>query len=55
MGSKGPDNECVPLCRMHHNEQHQIGWPAFEQRHGLHREREAAAHYRSYQIWKELG
>src|SRR5690348_15944137 len=29
-GSKGPDAGAVPLCRVHHREQHEIGWPEFE-------------------------
>lgn len=34
---KGPDNEAIPLCRHHHTEQHQIGWPAFESKYGYER------------------
>lgn len=29
MGMKPGDNWTVPLCRIHHREQHQIGEPAF--------------------------
>jgi hypothetical protein len=42
---KGPDNEAIPLCRYHHREQHNIGWPDFEARYRFSREKEAAAHY----------
>jgi len=51
--SKGPDNGAVPLCRAHHDEQTRIGWPAFEQKYGFNREREAAAWYAAYLIWEE--
>jgi len=31
IGSKGPDNEAVPLCHLHHAAMHAIGsWVAFE-------------------------
>jgi hypothetical protein len=52
---KGPDSEAIPLCRHHHAEQHQIGWPAFEAKYGFSREKEAAAHYALYRIDKENG
>lgn len=52
-GSKGPDNEAVPLSRTLHDEQTRIGWPAFEAKYGIDRAREAAAHYTLYLIWKE--
>jgi hypothetical protein len=52
-GSKGPDAGCIPLCRAHHEEQHQMGWPAFEAQYGFNREREAAAWWKAFQIWKE--
>lgn len=51
--SKGPDNEAVPLCRHHHDEQHRIGWTAFEAKYGVSREKEAVAHYAAYLISKE--
>jgi hypothetical protein len=47
-GSKGPDNEAVPLCRHHHDEQHRIGWPAFERKYGFSREKEAATHWAAF-------
>lgn len=50
---KGPDNEAIPLCRDHHDEQHRIGWAAFETKYGFSREKEAAAYWAAYQIWKE--
>jgi hypothetical protein len=48
--SKGPDSGCIPLCRgfglmNHHDEQHAIGWPAFQVKYDLDRAREAAAHW----------
>ena len=48
MKVKGPDNGAVPLCRLHHMEQHQIGWPAFEAKYGFSRERESAKQYAAY-------
>lgn len=53
MRSKGPDNEAIPLCRVHHKEQTRIGWQAFEARYGFIRAHEAAAWYQAYLIWKE--
>jgi len=55
MRMKGPDNEAIPLCRSHHEEQTKLGWPAFEQRHGIDRAKEAEIHYSAYLIWKEDG
>jgi len=51
--SKGPDAGCIPLCRAHHDEQTGIGWPAFEQRHRIDREREAEAHWALFLIYQE--
>lgn len=45
MRSKGDDCEAIPLCRLHHTEQHAIGWPAFEARYGVECAKEAATHY----------
>lgn len=53
MGSKGPDSAAIPLCRAHHEEQHALGWPAFEAKYGIDREKEAAAHYALWLIQKE--
>ena len=53
MRLKGPDNEAIPLCRDHHNEQHQIGWPLFEAKYKFSREKEAATHYARWLIVKE--
>ena len=47
-GSKGPDNEAVPLCRHHHIEQHRVGWAAFEAKYGFSRDKEAATHYAAF-------
>lgn len=52
MRSKGPDNEAIPLCRLHHTEQYMNGWPAFERRYGIDRAAIAAEHYARY---KEQG
>ena len=35
MGHKPHDKWVISLCRDHHSEQHRIGEPAFEQRHGI--------------------
>ena len=53
MGSKGPDSGAIPLCRLHHEEQHRLGWPAFEAKYGIDREKEAAAFHALYLIWRE--
>lgn len=53
MRSKGPDNEAVALCPAHHEEQHRIGWPAFERKYDFSRAEEAEAWYAAYRIWKE--
>lgn len=53
MRSKGPDNEAMPLCRQHHEEQTSLGWPGFEAEYGFDRAREADAWYKAYEIWKE--
>ncbi len=52
-GSKGPDNSRFPCCRYHHTEQHRIGVPAWEAKYGISREKEAAAHWKVFQLWKE--
>jgi hypothetical protein len=35
MGIKPPDNQSVPLCTAHHDEQERIGSPAFWDRHNI--------------------
>ena len=35
MGQKRSDFETGPLCRIHHAEQHRIGWPRFVQTYDL--------------------
>ena len=45
MRSKGGDDGIISLCRCHHDEQHQIGWPAFEEKYGIDRSAIAAEHY----------
>ena len=52
-GSKGPDNEAIPLCRYHHDEMERLRWPAFEAKYGFSREQEAAAHWTAFQLTKE--
>lgn len=42
---KGPDNEAIPLARVYHEEQTEIGWPAFEVKYGINRDAIAAEHY----------
>lgn len=49
MASKGPDAEAVPLDRVHHEMQHKLGWPAFEELYGFSREKEAAKWWARYQ------
>ena len=34
-GAGGKDDQCVPLCRRHHEEQHARGIESFQERHGL--------------------
>ncbi len=41
-GMKPGDDWVLPLCHDHHLEQHRIGEPAFERRHGRDMRREAA-------------
>ena len=41
MGSKGPDDGAISLCRAHHDEMERMRWPAFEGRYGFSREAEA--------------
>jgi hypothetical protein len=50
---KGPDAGCIPGCRSHHEEQTRIGWPAFEEKYGFIREKEAATWWTAFLIWKE--
>ena len=53
-GSKRPGPPgAIPLCRSHHDEQHRVGWPAFEARYGFSREKEAAARYAAYLLVRE--
>ena len=54
-GSKGSDHGAIPLCRHHHDEQHRVGWPAFEARYGFSREKEAATHYAAYLLVRDAG
>jgi hypothetical protein len=48
MSQKGPDNEAIPLCVLHHRMQHKIGWPAFEAKYGFSRAEEAKRLYAEY-------
>lgn len=50
MSSKGADSGAIPLGRGHHDEQHAIGWDAFEAKYGFSRETEAKVHYRAYEL-----
>ena len=52
-GSKGPDNEAIPLCRHHHDEQHRVGWPAVEAKYGFKRRAEAKAHWAAFLLTGE--
>lgn len=53
VSSKGADAEAMPGCRPHHIEQHRIGWPAFEAKYGFDRQKESAAWWALYQIYRE--
>ena len=49
MGSKGPDDGAIPLCRSHHAEQHAMAkWPKFEANYGFSRAKEAKIWYSAY-------
>jgi hypothetical protein len=48
MASKGADSSCVPLCRLHHEEQHYIGAQRFEEKYGVNLRALAAEHYQRW-------
>ena len=54
MSSKGPDTEAIPGCRLHHDEQTRLGWPAFEAKYGFTRAGEAAAWRVLFECFKEI-
>ena len=35
MGQKRSDLDTIPMCRTHHDYQHQVGWPAFLRKYQL--------------------
>jgi hypothetical protein len=35
MGQKRSDLDTIPMCKTHHDYQHQIGWPAFIRKYQL--------------------
>jgi len=35
MGQKRSDLDTIPMCRTHHDYQHQVGWPAFIRKYQL--------------------
>jgi hypothetical protein len=47
-GSKGADSSCIPLCRKHHRQLHNIGMTDFQLKYEIDLEREAEAHYAMY-------
>ena len=47
-GSKGPDSEAIPLCRLHHEESHKIGQKAFQDKYGFDWAADSAAHYATW-------
>lgn len=49
LSSKGPDNEAVPMCRKHHDEQTRLGWVNFEIKHQFSRSVIAAWWWNKYQ------
>lgn len=55
LSSKGPDNEAIPLCRTHHDYQHEIGWKRFEEYFRFDRKAKAAEWWQAYQTWKQKG
>jgi hypothetical protein len=48
--SKGPDNETIPLCRVCHEMQTQIGWRRFEIAYHVDRKATAAHWWGIYQM-----
>lgn len=55
MSSKGPDDGCIPLGRVHHEEQTRMGWPAFEKKYRFRREERAKVWFTLYLTWKGNG
>lgn len=53
-GSKGPDSGCLPLCRPHHAESHQIGVKDFEAKYGFDLAKLAAECYAAYLSTRRL-
>lgn len=53
MSSKGPDAGAIPLCREHHEEMHDLNWPAFEILRGINREKAATKHWAAFLIWRK--
>lgn len=53
MRSKGPDNEALPLCRIHHEEQTSSTHALFAAKYGFEWQIEATGWFAAYQIWKE--
>lgn len=50
-GAGGADaNNLVPLCALHHTQQHTIGTTAFEIRLGVHLAHEAKKYWRAWRI-----
>jgi len=47
MGIKPSDVWCISLCRDCHNEQHMLGEPSFEEKHGIDMKALAQAFYRA--------
>ncbi len=53
MSSKGSDDGAIPLCRVHHKEQHEIRWPAFEMKYSINREAIASEYYARFKAGSE--
>ena len=53
LSSKGADDQAIPLCRAHHDEQTRLGWPNFCLKYGFDREHEVKVWNSLYLIWKE--
>lgn len=54
MGMKPSDNWTISLCREHHQEQHNIGEPAFEARHRVDMKALAREFASASPAWKRL-
>lgn len=54
IGEKPSDWWTIPLCRAHHNEQHQIGEQAFEKKYGIDMKELAREFARKSPHWPKM-